>query len=133
MKKVVAILAGLVALLAFSGCSGMVRSDADTVNENLSTAAEQFEVNRKIVFYNGITDKIVATVEGRCSVERDGDKVQAICKVGPNEFSRDEMGRSDNMTYFVIQTAPVAADVYRKRIIIKPQGNIPDIDIVVGK
>lgn len=132
MKKFVAILAVIAALFTFAGC-GSVTSDADTVNENLNTAAEQFEVNRKIVFYNGITDKIVSTIEGRCSIERDADKFQAICKVGPNQFTRDEMGRSDNMTYFVLQGEPVAADVYRKRIIIKPEGTIPDIDIVTGQ
>ena len=47
MKKII-----LVALMsaALSGCN-----DADVASANVSKAADQFEVNRRIVFYNGIT------------------------------------------------------------------------------
>ena len=38
--------------LVATGCS----SDADVASENLSKAADNFEVNRRIVMFNGITD-----------------------------------------------------------------------------
>ena len=44
----------LVALLAgalFTGCS----DDAQVASHNLSKAADNFEIDRRIVFYNGIT------------------------------------------------------------------------------
>lgn len=129
MKKVVFILVAIAAIFGLSGCV----TQADTVNENINKSAESFEVNRKILFYNGISDKIVGVAEGKCSVERDGQKIQAICKVGENEFTRDEMGLSDNMTYFAIQTAPVPANSFRKRVVINPLGVIPDFDVQVGK
>jgi len=117
-----------IATVVLAGCT----SDADRVNENLNTSAEQFEVQRTIVFYNGITESYIAVVEGRCSIERDGQKMQAICKVGPNEFTRDEVGLSDNVTYFALQTKPSDVDPYHKRVVLKPQNALPDFDVQVG-
>lgn len=37
----------------FSGCT-----DAQIASENLSKAADMFEIDRRIVFYNGITGDI---------------------------------------------------------------------------
>lgn len=34
-----------------------VCTEADTVSENLSKSADSFEVQRRVVFFNGITDK----------------------------------------------------------------------------
>lgn len=49
-------LAAMAALVA--GCG----SDADVASHNLSKAADQFEVTRRIVFYNGITGGYILTV-----------------------------------------------------------------------
>lgn len=118
----------IIAVLILTGCT----SDADRVNENLSTDAEQFNVQRTIVFYNGITESYIAVVEGRCSIERTDRWMQAICKVGPNEFTRDEVGLSDNVTYFVLQTKPANVDDYTKKIVLKPGDGLPDFDVEVG-
>ena len=128
-KKFIA--AGLIALggLTIAGCS----SDADNATYNIDREAEQFNINRKIVFYNGITDKYIATVEGRCSIERDGTKMQAICKVGPNQYTRDEIGLSDNVTYFALQTETIDVSVYHKKIILKPENVLPEFDFEAGE
>ena len=52
-------------LVGLTGCT----SDADMVSENLSTDAEQFKIQRQIVFYNGITGEYLLEINGRCSVE----------------------------------------------------------------
>src|SRR5690606_34346315 len=85
-------------LLAAVGCT----SDADKASRNLSTAAEQFEVQRSIVGINGITDEILFEVEGRCSIERDGDLV-VTCKHGPEDFRKHYVGLSDNVTFIATQ------------------------------
>jgi len=54
MKKLITV--STIALLSTLGLTGCV-SDADVASENLSKSAEQFEINRRIVFFNGITDK----------------------------------------------------------------------------
>jgi starvation-inducible outer membrane lipoprotein len=47
MKKIILILTIVIGL---AGCT----SDADRASENMSKAADNFEVTRRIVFYNGI-------------------------------------------------------------------------------
>ena len=62
-------------LFTFIGCS----TDADLASYNLSRAAEQFEIERRIIFYNGITDNYILSVEGRCSVEFHKLKFEVTC------------------------------------------------------
>lgn len=57
------ILALIFAAGAVVGCS-----DAKIASSNLSKAAENFELNRRIVFYNGITGEYMLSIEGLCSI-----------------------------------------------------------------
>ena len=43
----------IMAITDLTGCS----TEADTVSQNLSKSADSFEVQRRVVFFNGITDK----------------------------------------------------------------------------
>lgn len=110
-------------------------SDADVASKNLSTAADQFEIERTIVFYNGITDKYMFTIEGRCSITADGADAQleVTCKTSETEYKKHFLGLSDNVTYFVVQTTPAQVGVYNYRVIFKPQTVIPDVDVEVGR
>ncbi len=123
-----AVLGGLV-LGGLAGCS----SDADIASENLSTAAEQFEITRRIVFFNGITDKYLLEIQGRCSVEtRDSGlsgSLEVTCKTGSNEYKKHFLGLSDNVSYFVEQMEGSDVSVYRYRVIFKPEAIVPDIDL----
>jgi hypothetical protein len=119
-------------ILALAGLLAACTSDADKVSRNLSTAAEQFEVQRHIVDLNGITDEVLFEVEGRCSIERDGDLV-VTCKHGPDDFKKHYVGLSDNVTFVAVQTEVMDADEYRTRIVIKPENIVPDFDLVTGR
>ena len=94
------ILAGLTAALLFVGLSACT-SAADRANENLSKAAENFEVPRRIVGINGITDNVLFTVEGFCSYEVDGGTYEVICKQPDGQIERTAMAKSDNVTIIV--------------------------------
>lgn len=128
MKKWLLIPAS-VGLLTLTGCS----SDADVASSNLSKAAEQFEVNRRIVFFNGITDKYLLTIEGRCSIEVDDSDVQleVTCKTAENQYKKHFLGLSDNVTYFVEQTEPAQVGVYQYRVLFRPTTIVPDVDVQV--
>lgn len=104
---------------------------ADRVSDNLSTAADNFEINRRIVFYNGITDTYMLTVEGRCSLGNNDTPGQltVTCKLGPDQYKKHFLGLSDNVTYFVEQTDPADADEYRYRVIFRPESVLPDPEI----
>lgn len=102
--------------------------DAQIASRNISKAADNFEVMRKVVFYNGITDNYIAEVEGRCSIEDQGNQLEVTCKTGPNQFKKEFLGLSDNVTYFVLQSELVDVSTYHYRFTFKPQSVIPDVD-----
>lgn len=114
------------ATLFLAGC----QSDASVASQNLSKAADMFEINRRIVFFNGITDTYLLTVEGRCSVDVDSrGKLDVTCKTGPNQFKKHFLGLSDNVSWFAEQIDGVDVSVYRYRVIFRPETIIPDIDL----
>lgn len=108
-----------------TGCS-----DADVASENLSRKADYFQVNRRIVFYNGITGEYMLVIEGKCSLgNNDTDsRLSVTCKTGEEEYKKHFLGLSDNVTYFVEQVSGVDVDVYHYNVIFKPSVIIPDID-----
>jgi len=105
-------------------------TDARVASRNLSQAAEMFEINRRIVFYNGITDTYMLTIEGRCSIEPSSDKLSVTCKTGANAMKKHYLGLSDNVTYFVEQIDGADVSVYHYRVIFKPKAIVPDVDLV---
>ena len=118
----------LVSALLVVGCS----SDADIASHNLAKAADQFEINRRIVFYNGITGEYMLSIMGKCSLGN-YDKAREItvtCKTAPGMFKKHFLGLSDNVTFFVEQGDPVPSDVYHYRVIFKPASIIPNFDFV---
>jgi predicted small secreted protein len=103
--------------------------DAKVASQNLSKAADNFEINRRIVFYNGITGDYMLTVEGLCSQEPDVRKLAVICKTGPGTYKKHFLGLSDNVTYFSEQMEPAQASVYHYRVTFKPSAILPSIDV----
>lgn len=126
--KAVAASLAAVGAIALTGCS----SDADVASENLSKAADNFEVNRRIVMFNGITDQYLLTVEGACSISDEGNQLEVTCKVGPSEYKKHFLGLSDNVSYFVEQGSPVKASANNYRVTFKPQSIIPNPDFRGG-
>jgi hypothetical protein len=123
MKKVIAT---ILATAVLAGCS----PDADVASRNLSKAADMFEINRRIVFYNGITGEYMLTIEGLCSLGNydSAGSLSVTCKTGPTSFKKHFLGLSDNVTYFVEQMEQAQASVYHYRVVFKPQIIVPDID-----
>lgn len=121
-------------LLAVLGMTAAVLAacerDAQIASRNLSNAADMFEIDRRIVFYNGITDSYMLTIEGRCSIKADraDNQLEVTCKTGPEAYKKHFLGLSDNVTYFAEQTATASVSVYHYRVVFKPQTIIPEID-----
>jgi hypothetical protein len=127
-RQGVAALVGLAALAAMVTVSSCTSDDADVVSENLSKAADNFEVNRRIVMFNGITDKYLLTIEGPCSITDEGNQLEVVCKTGPSTYKKHFLGLSDNVSYFVEQGESVSASANHYRVTFKPQSIIPDVD-----
>jgi hypothetical protein len=122
MKRLIAPIA---ITLGLAGCA----SDADVASRNLSQAADQFEINRRIVFYNGITEAYILVIEGLCSQTLDGKKLSVTCKTGHSAYKKHFLGLSDNVTFFSEQLEAAPANTYHYRVIFKPSVIIPSIDM----
>ena len=124
MTKSTVLLIGA-SILAVAGCT-----DADVASRNLSQAADMFEIDRRVIFYNGITGGYMLTIEGRCSLgNQDKERELTVtCKTGPDAFKKHFLGLSDNVTFFVEQLQPKDVSTYHYRVIFKPQTILPDID-----
>lgn len=125
---------GAVAVLAvgafvLSGCM----SDADTADENIKKAAEQFEVQRTVVGINGITGDTIFYAEGRCSFEQSGRRFDLTCRYGPDQYRKHVFIMGDQDSVSVTQEEPIDVSVYKTRIILKPESLLPEFDLEVGK
>lgn len=104
------------------------QDDAQVASYNISKAADNFEIDRRIVFYNGITDTYMLTIEGRCSIEDQTTQLEVTCKIGRDAFKKHFLGLSDNVTYFAEQLETADVSVYHHRVTFKPQEILPDLD-----
>lgn len=115
--------------LVGAGCS----SKADVASSNISKAAEQFQVFRRIIFVNGITDKYLFVVQGFCSVETSNahvaGSVEVTCKQGTGknaQYFRDNLGLSDNVTYMIQQLDTIHVSDTHYRVLFRPETIVPD-------
>lgn len=108
---------------------------ADVASRNISLAADNFQIVRRIVFYNGITDVYILTIEGLCSLGNDDRprKLTVTCKTGPHEYKKHFLGLSDNVTYFAEQLAEVNVSTYQYKVIFRPSTIVPDISADIGQ
>lgn len=127
-------LAGMFAGMAIAAAlTAACTSAADRANENLSKAAENFEVPRRIVGINGITDEVLFSVEGFCSYEvPDNGTFEAICKNPDGTIERTTMFLSDNVTFVSTQLAGIKVDLFRPRVIFRPENIIPNFDLTTS-
>lgn len=126
MKRILSTVGVVAIALGLSACT-----DAQIASQNLSKAADMFEIQRRIVFYNGITDSYMLTIEGNCSIQKDNQDVQleVTCKTGPRDYKKHFLGISDNVTYFVEQIDAAEASIYQYRVIFKPSVIMPAVEV----
>lgn len=112
-------------LLALTACP----NDADVASKNISIAADNFEITRRIVFYNGISGEYILTIEGRCSIGNSDQpkRLSVTCKIGEKAYKKHFLGLSDNVTFFAEQLETANVSVYHYRVTFKPSVILPDI------
>lgn len=123
MKKLIILLVALLSLIV-SSCS-----DADVASQNLRRSAEQFEIYRRVVFYNGITDAYILSVQGYCSIENYNGELEVTIKSDDGTYLKHHLGLSDNVTYFSEQLQASKVSDKRYRVIFKPSIIVPNIDL----
>ena len=130
MKKLWITLLSMLAVLTLSGCT-----DADIASHNISRKSDFFEIPRRVIFYNGITNEYILDIEWYCSLWWWSsqtnvwyNEIYVICKDW-DWYKKHFLGLSDNVTYIVeqIDSANVSKDHYK--IYFKPSVIIPSIEM----
>lgn len=122
----------LATALAIAGAASLTAcSDAQVASNNLSKAADNFEINRRIVFFNGVTGEYMLSIEGLCSIGSASETkaVAVTCKTGPAAYKKHFLGLSDNVSYFAEQVDGANVSAYNYRVVFKPAAIVPDIEL----
>ena len=124
MKKIFALMLVLVCLVScLTGCS-----EADNVNHNLSQAADNFEVVRKITVYNARTDMIIMEMEGLMSLSNNStSELVVTCRTGANEYKKNYVYLNDYVIYVVEDITGTVTDPYHYKIHFYTA--LPDVDL----
>lgn len=114
-------------ILVLGGCSA-----ADVASRNLSKEADNFDITRRVVFVNGITDNYLLEIQGLCSIKDQSatrPQLEVTCKVGEDQYKKHFLGLSDNVTYFVEHMEPTDVSTYHYLVRFRPDVVLPDIEI----
>ena len=98
----------------------------------MSKAADNFQVDRRIVFYNGITNQYILVIEGKCSLGNydAAREISVTCKTGPDTYKKHFLGLSDNVTFVSEQLDGVSVNTYHYKVFFKPAAIVPDVDVL---
>ena len=117
--------------IAFAAVLGLAACDkpADVAARNLSEAADNFEINRRITFMNGMTNQAMLVIEGYCSLGNQDTnlRMSVVCRTGRSEYKRHFLGLGPTVSFIAEQIDPAPASTYRYRVTFNPTVIIPDI------
>ncbi len=124
MKKIISLILITVILTIFlAGCTA-----AENVNHNLSQAADNFQVLRKITVYNARTDLIVMEMEGYMSLSNSvTNELIVTCKTGANEYKKNYVYLNEYVIYVVEDITGTTTDPYHYKVHF--YGALPDIEV----
>jgi len=127
MKKIIALTMIIVLVCTcfmFTSCA----TASTTVNHNLSQAADNFEVVRKITVYNARTDLIVMEMEGLMSLSNNGhSELVVTCKTGPDQYKKNYIYLNEYVIYVVEDITGTVTDPYHYKIHFYTP--LPDFDM----
>lgn len=126
MKKILVMIMVVVLVctcFVFSSCTA-----AENVNHNLSVAADNFQVLRKITVYNARTDLIILEMEGYMSLSNNGSSELVVtCKVGEGQYKKNYVYLNEYVIYAVEDITGTTTDPYHYKI--KFYTATPDVDV----
>ena len=124
MKKIICVLLAVLLMVStLTGCT-----EAETVNHNLSQAADNFQCLRKITVYNARTDLIVMEMEGYMSLSNNTtSELVVTCMTGPNEYRQNYIYLNEYVIYVVEDITGTITDPFHYKVHFYTA--LPDIDI----
>lgn len=124
MKKIIfGLLCGVFVL---SACE----KPADVASRNLSTAADNYQVKRRVIVINGITDKILFEVIGFCALgNADKDYMMSMTCKDATGIKKHFFRITDNSPVLVSDVDGTDVSTFHTVINVRPQTLIPDFDL----
>ena len=127
MKRLSLLLLWLFWIITLAWCD-----DASVVSHNISKKSDYFEIPRRVIFYNGITNEYILDVEWYCSLgwwdARTPNEIWIVCKDWAG-YKKHFLGLSDNVTYIVEQIDDANVSPNHYKVIFKPSVIVPSIEI----
>lgn len=106
----------------FTSCAA-----SDYVNHNLSQAADNFQVLRKITVYNARTDLVILEMEGYMSISNNGaSELVVTCMTGPSQYKKNYIYLNEYVIYVTQDISGTSTDPYHYKVHFYTP--IPDIE-----
>ena len=128
MKKIISLaLAGILAATTITACG----TQADRASHNLSREADNFNVSRRIVVINTVTDTPLMEIVGNLSIKSDNtdDQLEVTIREEDGNFKKHFIGLSPTVTYTVEDMSGADISPYRYQLNYLPEAIIP-VEIV---
>lgn len=143
MKNVKAVALATALLVTLAACSSENPENNNTSSHNSQDASSSPQPaknvafgeygDRRIIFFNTITDTYLLSIQGRCRIDghlldgyNRGYSVMVTCEIGPDEYKQYSVGLSDNVTYLVDS---LPAQELPFKVELRPEAITSDIDI----
>lgn len=131
MKKIVALfMAAFMLIGVLGGCS--LEDEADVASYNVSKEADNFNVYRKVVIINSMTDNILLEFEGWCSINVDEteSQLELTYRIGEGVYAKDFIGLNDRTTYVITQIDGSEVSKYHYEWVYHSNGDFIPIDFI---
>lgn len=119
----------VIACLCLSWCT-----DAEIASHNLSKRSDYFEIPRRVVFYNWITNEYILEIEWYCSLQANDSydhndwNIAIVCKDWDG-YKKHYLWLSDNVTYIIEQLDAQVVSANHYKVVFKPSAIVPSIEL----
>ncbi|GHU35498.1 hypothetical protein FACS1894105_04340 [Clostridia bacterium] len=126
-NKIFLIIACFAICASFTSC----RTKADTVSQNISNEADNFNVTRRLTVLNARSDKPVFELIGVFSlqVDKNDSQLELTCKTGASDYKKHFVGLNEWTIYVVEDLSGASVDEYRYEVNFFPEQILPEIII----
>lgn len=121
MKKMIALITAVIITATLAGCT-----ESERVSYNISEEADNFNVFRRVVVVNTVSDKILFELDGYFSIKVDNEdkQLEITCETDEGVYKKHFIGLSKMVAYTIEDLSGADVDKYHYEIHYLPEGNV---------
>lgn len=124
MKKVLSI-AGILFLLAFTGCE----QPADVARINVSEQADNFQVHRTLTVINLRSDEVIYEISGFFSLQEWRDRIVVVLNSAEGVYENHYIATGEWIAWFIQDNSGAEVSRFQHEVLVRPPRNlIPRFD-----